>query len=325
MKGKIGYMSPEHCRGEEVDRRSDIFSLGVMLFELTTCERLFFADNDFAVLNKVICGEFDRPSQRVPGYPPALEKIVLRALAPDPAARYQSADEVRRDLQGLALNRRIELGGEVVADWLAQMFGAPPYPRVEARPAADALDENAPTLVLVDDAPTVARVEAPSAESLGCPTKVASTAMARGGSRNRRRARGGRLGLRDPRCLCGRALPAPDRGGRARAGDRRRPVCERSGGRGPDRRARADGERSGRARRCRCRVTDDHAPARPGTHKLAGPRSSAWSRSLARRAADITEATTRPRCPLPRQGLTRAAAVCSRPCPGGRRSAPQCS
>ena len=158
MKGKIGYMSPEQCRGEEVDRRSDIFSLGVVLFELTTCERLFYADNDFAVLNRVVSGVFDRPSQRVPGYPPELEEIVLRALATDRDQRYDGADELRRALEGFAHDRRLRLGAEPVAAWLRSMFGAPPYPRVELREPVEAAIDQAPTLVLVDDEPTVARL-----------------------------------------------------------------------------------------------------------------------------------------------------------------------
>ncbi len=158
MKGKIGYMSPEQCRGEEVDRRSDIFSLGVVLFELTTCERLFYADNDFAVLNRVVSGVFDRPSHRVPGYPPELEAIVVRALATDREQRYESADALRRALEGFAHDRRLRLGAEPVAAWLRSMFGAPPYPRVEVREPVEHAGDQAPTLVLVDDEPTVARL-----------------------------------------------------------------------------------------------------------------------------------------------------------------------
>jgi hypothetical protein len=158
LKGKIGYMSPEQCRGERVDRKSDIFSLGVVLFELTTCERLFYADSDFAVLNKVVAGRFDPPTQRVPGYPPALERIVLTALALDPAARHPSADALRRDLEAFAHDHGIRLGADALAQWLRGLYGAPPYPRVELRPAAaDDPLEIAPTLVLVEDEPTVPR------------------------------------------------------------------------------------------------------------------------------------------------------------------------
>lgn len=161
MKGKIGYMSPEQCRGESVDRRSDIFSLGVVLFELTTCERLFFADNDFAVLNRVVAGRFDRPSQRVPSYPPALEQIVLAALATDREARYASADVLRRDLEAFAHDARLRLGSEPLSAWLHATFGAPPFPRVELRPPAADATELAPTLVLVEEGTTRVRVPAP--------------------------------------------------------------------------------------------------------------------------------------------------------------------
>ena len=150
MKGKIGYMSPEQCRGEAVDRRSDIFALGILLYELTTTERLFFGESDFAVLNKVVHGRFDSPSARVPGYPPALERIVLRALALDPAERYPSAGEMLRDLESFAHEQRLRYSAAVVTDWMNEAFGTPPFPRVEQRPApSDDPLEAMPTLVLV--------------------------------------------------------------------------------------------------------------------------------------------------------------------------------
>ncbi len=150
MKGKIGYMSPEQCRGEAVDRRSDIFALGILLYELTTTERLFFGESDFAVLNKVVHGRFDSPSSRVPDYPPALERIVLRALALEPAERYPSAGELLRDIEAFAHEQRLLCSAAVVTDWMNEAFGTPPFPRVEQRsaPADDPLDAM-PTLVLV--------------------------------------------------------------------------------------------------------------------------------------------------------------------------------
>lgn len=154
MKGKIGYMSPEQCRGEPVDRRSDIFALGILTYELTTTERLFFGDSDFAVLNKVVHGRFDPPSSRVPGYPPALERIVLRALALDPDERYPSAAELLRDVEAFAHEQRLRCSAAVVTDWMSEAFGTPPFPRVEQRApaAADPLDA-LPTLVLVGGVP----------------------------------------------------------------------------------------------------------------------------------------------------------------------------
>lgn len=131
IKGKVGYMSPEQCRGETLDQRSDLFALGVVLFEITTCQRLFFGDNDFAILNKVLKGQIDRPSDRIPDYPPELEQIVLRALAADPADRYGSAVELRQDLEGFAHEARLRTTPAVVAAWMRELFGTPPAPRIE--------------------------------------------------------------------------------------------------------------------------------------------------------------------------------------------------
>jgi hypothetical protein len=99
LKGKFGYMSPEQIRGLPLDRRSDVFALGVCLYELLTGERLFVGDSDFAVLEKVRKAEVLPPSTYNRRIPEALEKIVLRALAKDVNARYQYASELADDLQ----------------------------------------------------------------------------------------------------------------------------------------------------------------------------------------------------------------------------------
>jgi eukaryotic-like serine/threonine-protein kinase len=99
LKGKFGYMSPEQIRGLPLDRRSDVFAIGVCLYELLTGERLFVGDSDFAVLEKVRKAEVLPPSTYNRRIPEALEKIVLRALAKDVNARYQYASELGDDLQ----------------------------------------------------------------------------------------------------------------------------------------------------------------------------------------------------------------------------------
>ncbi len=102
VKGKYPYMSPEQCRGLPLDRRSDLFSLGIVLFELSTCRRLFHRANEMQTVD-AICGmDVPPPSEYVPGYPPALDQICLRALTRDPNARYQSAPEMRKDLVAVA-------------------------------------------------------------------------------------------------------------------------------------------------------------------------------------------------------------------------------
>jgi len=99
LKGKFGYMSPEQIRGLPLDRRSDVFAIGVCLYEMLTGERLFVGDSDFSVLEKVRKAEVTPPSTYNRRIPEALEKIVLRALARDVDTRYQYANELADDLQ----------------------------------------------------------------------------------------------------------------------------------------------------------------------------------------------------------------------------------
>src|SRR5206468_8603372 len=81
LKGKFGYMSPEQVRGLPIDRRSDIFSCGIVLYELLTGERLFVSESDFSTLEKVRNVEILPPSTYNRRIPDELEPIVLTALA----------------------------------------------------------------------------------------------------------------------------------------------------------------------------------------------------------------------------------------------------
>jgi serine/threonine protein kinase len=99
LKGKFGYMSPEQVMGLEIDRRSDIFGVGICLYELLTGERLFVAESDFATLEKVRAVDIMPPSTYNRRIPEELEQIVMRALAQDRDDRYQSALQLHDDLQ----------------------------------------------------------------------------------------------------------------------------------------------------------------------------------------------------------------------------------
>jgi hypothetical protein len=100
LKGKFGYMSPEQIRGLPLDGRSDIFAIGVCLYEMLTGERLFVGDSDFSVLEKVRKVEVLPPSHFNRKIPEQLEKIVMKALAKDVDDRYQHASELGEDLRG---------------------------------------------------------------------------------------------------------------------------------------------------------------------------------------------------------------------------------
>jgi serine/threonine protein kinase len=99
LKGKFGYMSPEQVRGLPIDRRSDIFALGIVLYELLTGERLFIGESDFSTLEKVRNVEIVPPSSFNSEIPDKLERIVLKTLEKNVEDRYQNAIDLHDDLQ----------------------------------------------------------------------------------------------------------------------------------------------------------------------------------------------------------------------------------
>ncbi len=99
LKGKLQYMSPEQAWGRPVDSRSDLFSLGAVLFEMVTGERLFTGESEISVLESVRQGHTRRPSQVDPTVPREVDEIVARALGIDPKDRFQSAGEMKQRLE----------------------------------------------------------------------------------------------------------------------------------------------------------------------------------------------------------------------------------
>jgi serine/threonine protein kinase/Tfp pilus assembly protein PilF len=100
LKGKFAYMSPEQARGEQVDARSDIFSLGAVLWEGLTGRRLFAADSEAAILKLVSECVVPPPSQFADNLSPQLDQICLKCLARDRTERYQRGEDLARDLEG---------------------------------------------------------------------------------------------------------------------------------------------------------------------------------------------------------------------------------
>lgn len=122
VKGKVSYMSPEQCQGEELDRRSDVFALGILLHELTTNQRLFREANEFLVLRRIIDEDAPPPSQKVPNYPLALEGIVQRALARNLDERYQSAEELADALTAFVAENGLDTSKETLAAYMRNQF-----------------------------------------------------------------------------------------------------------------------------------------------------------------------------------------------------------
>jgi eukaryotic-like serine/threonine-protein kinase len=128
MKGKVAYMSPEQCMGVPVDRRSDIFCLGILLYELVTVRRLFKGDNDYLTMRSITDGVIPKPSEHRPDLAPELEAIIMKALARDPAQRYQTADEMRTALEEYAGRAGLRMSTTALADYMRAEFVEPPMP-----------------------------------------------------------------------------------------------------------------------------------------------------------------------------------------------------
>ncbi|MBK9033925.1 MAG: protein kinase [Myxococcales bacterium] len=127
-KGKIAYMAPEQCRAEALDRRVDVYALGVLLYELTTQRRAFTADNDAAIIWAVMSGSVTWPTQLDPEYPPALEEIVKRAMHFDRAQRYATARDLAEALEAYAHAHGHTLAPSRLAEFFTETMGARPEP-----------------------------------------------------------------------------------------------------------------------------------------------------------------------------------------------------
>ena len=122
-KGKIAYMAPEQLRGDPLDQRVDVFAASIVLWELVTSKRLFAAENDGAVITKILSAPIDPPSKHR-AIPSDLETVIMRGLARNRADRFESAAEMARALERcMPLASASEIGGwlrAIVADELAE-------------------------------------------------------------------------------------------------------------------------------------------------------------------------------------------------------------
>jgi hypothetical protein len=122
LKGKFSYMSPEQARCEKVDRRSDLFSVSILLYELTLGERLFVGNNEYELLQTVVDADVVPPTTRDPNYPAELERIVMKGLRREPRARYQTALELQQDLERFAHENRLVTTPSALADYMRASF-----------------------------------------------------------------------------------------------------------------------------------------------------------------------------------------------------------
>lgn len=122
LKGKFAYMSPEQLTLKEVDRRSDVFSLGVVLWELACGVRLFHRRSEAETAVAVIHDPIPRPSTMRAGFPAELERIVMKALERDVEDRYATAAELTTDLEEFIASSGKVAGAPQAARWLEELF-----------------------------------------------------------------------------------------------------------------------------------------------------------------------------------------------------------
>jgi hypothetical protein len=124
LKGKFAYMSPEQCRARPVDRRSDIFALGAILYELTTGAPPFAGASELDILNQIATGRAAAPTwpEAMGAYPPALSEIVLRALAPEANDRFATMQAFQIALESFARASDVALSTVALAAFVQQLF-----------------------------------------------------------------------------------------------------------------------------------------------------------------------------------------------------------
>lgn len=121
IKGKLAYMSPEQASGQNIDHRSDIFSTGIILYELLATRRMFEGET-MHVLSLVREAQYDPPEEVIPDLPAKLNEILRRALAKDPAERYQSAGEMLADVEEFAFEFSLRPKARSFASYMKALF-----------------------------------------------------------------------------------------------------------------------------------------------------------------------------------------------------------
>jgi phosphate/phosphite/phosphonate ABC transporter binding protein len=123
LKGKVHYMSPEQCRQEPLDRRSDVFALGIVLWELLTARRLFKRDSDLASMQAIVTGDVWNAQDFRKDLPDKLSAAVHKAICVERADRYESADAMRRALIEAAEADGFRVSADVIAPFVGSVLG----------------------------------------------------------------------------------------------------------------------------------------------------------------------------------------------------------
>jgi TonB family protein len=162
LKGKLQYMSPEQASGKTIDRRSDIFALGTVLFEMLTARKLFTGESEMSILEQVREARVTPPSQINEEVTAEIDRVVLKALEKEPAARYQTAGEMARDLDSILYNFKPTPTSADLAIYMHHLWAE--------EPAKPKIEEPEPPAVVVDEAPDLAVAAAAAPRAVKKPT-----------------------------------------------------------------------------------------------------------------------------------------------------------
>jgi serine/threonine-protein kinase len=187
LKGKLRYMAPEQARGQELDRRADVYSVGAILYRLATGQAPFEGPNEAATLTSLLSAQ--RPAPLPDDVPQGMRAVIERALSPSPEDRFATADEMRAEIEAAMAAHRITATAADVAAFLVRYLGHRLDARREAIElairVADAKPAEAPALVLRQptvpdlESPAAARTEvAPSGAGLNAPSLPQAPALA---------------------------------------------------------------------------------------------------------------------------------------------------
>ncbi|CAM3666010.1 protein kinase [Corallococcus sp. ZKHCc1 1396] len=184
LKGKFGYMSPEQVRGMPIDRRSDIFAVGVLLYEMLTGEKLFVGESDFSTLEKVRNADIPLPREFNPNISAGLEKVVLKALAREPEDRYQWASDLQEDLMRFLLAGDAIYSSKHLSSFMKEAFAedmlreAEKMERYASVERPDQIEHSGVTVPPPAAPRPTSQKRPPAASSAGSPAGRASTAPA---------------------------------------------------------------------------------------------------------------------------------------------------
>src|SRR5579859_4785184 len=140
LKGKLQYMSPEQAWGKAIDRRSDIFALATVLFEMLTGRQLFTGDSELSILEQVREARVEPPSKYNDEVTPETDRIVVKALAKEPDNRYQTAAEMARDIDAVLYEMKPTPTSADLAIYMHRLSSATPM----IQPEPEAVTEPQP-------------------------------------------------------------------------------------------------------------------------------------------------------------------------------------